>query len=155
MDNITCYSKTVIRKSVFIITFFLFLNLVVNAYGADHSTEVSGLLKDINHNICTNFDSDLNKMAAILDQEKTRQHITQTRVAYGMGDTPMDSAGYYLNYAAEAVAYQKVQDYTPKSLTSESAQESLDNLISSLTTLSGKVLRAKTEIRKALDYYEK
>lgn len=116
-------------------------------------SQVNQLLGTINQNVCNGFDNDLSKMAAILDEEKKRQNITSTRVAYGMGSTPMDQAEYYLNYAAEAVAYQRVQDYS-SSDSKASAQNSLSRLISSLTTLQGKVTRAKTEAKTALDYYE-
>lgn len=111
----------------------------------------------INQQVCNRFDVDIARMSAILEEEKSRQNITQTIVAYGRGDTPLDSAAYYLNYAAEAVAYQKVQDYTP-SLGQANPQNavniSANNLKSDLKILQGKILRAKTEVKKVLDYYE-
>lgn len=115
-------------------------------------------LNQINQTVCQRFDIDIAKMAAILEEEKSRQNITSNVVAFGMGNTPMDSAEYYLNYAQEAVAYQKIQDYTPQIGSGNYKQaltNSMNNLQSSLETVQGKILRAKTEVKKALDYYEK
>lgn len=97
-------------------------------------------------------------MAAILEEEKSRQHITSTTVAYGQGSTPLEEAEYYLNYAEEAVAYQKIQDYTPQIQSgnlSSGVQSSLNRLTSDLGVLQNKVLKAKLEINTALNYYEK
>lgn len=116
------------------------------------------LLKEINLQVCSRFDIDVAKMAAILEEEKARQHITATVVAYGQGDTPLDTAAYYVNFAAEAVAYQKIQDYTPqiqKNNLGKSVSISKANLKASLQTLQGKIIRAKKETQKAIDYYEK
>lgn len=115
-------------------------------------------LKDINQSVCTRFKVDIDKMAAIMEEEKSRQNITKTVVAYGQGNTPLDSAAYYLNYAAEALAYQKSQDYTPNISGGNLAggiNNSSRNLRNNLEVLQSKILRAKAEIRKALDYYEK
>ena len=118
--------------------------------------DADATIKTINQDVCIGFDTEVNKMAAILDEEKARQKVTATRVAYGQGDTPLDTAEYYLNYAEEAVAYQKIQDYTPSlSGSSYGVSESLDNLLGSLSVLQGKLLKAKTEINTALNYYEK
>lgn len=114
-------------------------------------------LKDINQRVCNRWENDLNKMAAILDEEKSRQKVTKTIVAYGQGNTPLDDAAYYLNYAAEALAYQKSQDYTPYISNSNLAaaiNNSSANLRSSLAVLQSKILRAKAEVKKAIDYYE-
>ena len=116
------------------------------------------LLKDINLKICAGFDADIAKMAAILDEEKSRQGVTQTVGAYGRGDTPLDTAAYYINYAAEAVAYQKIQDYTPQikeGSLKANFNFNLNTLVSDLKTVQEKILRAKTETKKALNYYEK
>ena len=116
------------------------------------------LIQTINQDICANFDQEINKMSAILEEEKRRQNINSTRVAYGSGNTPMDNAEYYLNYAEEAVAYQKIQDYTPQisgGHLSGGIQSSLNNLLSDLSVLQGKILKAKSEINNALNYYEK
>lgn len=115
-------------------------------------------LKDINQAVCARFQLDLDKMAAIMEELKSRQNVTKTIVAYGQGDTPLDTSAYYLNYAAEALAYQKIQDYTPSITGTNLAgaiTNSSNNLRSSLITLQNKILRAKQEIKKAVEYYEK
>jgi len=114
------------------------------------------LLNSINQKVCLGFDVETSRLAAILEEEKSRQNINKTIVAYGQGDTPMDQAAYYLNYAVEAVAYQKVQDYTPQigGNLKLGLNSSVNNLKSDLKTTQGKILRAKLEIKKALDYYE-
>ncbi len=111
-------------------------------------------LKEINLTLCARFQNDLNKLSAILDEEKSRQNITKTVVAYGQGDTPFDTAAYYLNYAAEALAYQQIQDYTPNISGGNlkgGINTSTSNLKSNLITLQGKIIRAKTEINKAIN----
>lgn len=115
-------------------------------------------LKEANRIACARFDVDINKMAAILDEEKRRQDITKTVVAYGQGNTPLDSAAYELNYAEEAVAYQKAQDYTPNISNGNLAaavQVSDNELKADLNMLRGKMLTAKLELNRALNYYEK
>lgn len=114
-------------------------------------------LKDVNHKICDRFDSDVAKMAAILEEEKRRQNITRTTVAYGQGNTPLDSAAYWLNYAAEAVAYQKSQDYTPNlsGNLKNGLINSENNLNNDLGMLRNKILKAKTEVGIAINHYEK
>lgn len=121
-------------------------------------TQADWELKNINQAVCDRFESDLDKMAAILDEEKSRQAVTKTVVAYGQGSTPLDSAAYSLNYAAEALAYQRSQDYTPNinstNLTG-AINNSSANLKSNLQILRTKILNAKAEIKKAVNYYEK
>jgi hypothetical protein len=116
------------------------------------------LLKETNLKVCDRFDVDVAKMAAILEEEKSRQGINKTVVAYGQGETPLDNAAYYVNFAAEAVAYQKIQDYTPQ-LNGNNPKTAVNlstaNLKSNLNTVQGKIIRAKQELKKALDYYEK
>ncbi len=102
----------------------------------------------INQKVLQRFDGDINNLSAILEELKTRQHVTKTVVAYGRGETPLDSAAYYLNFAAEASAYQKVQTYS-------SNQTGRSQLKSDLITLASKILRAKSEIKQALIFYEK
>lgn len=110
-------------------------------------------LNDLNQTICKRFDIDIARMGAILEEEKRRKGVTKTVVAYGQGSSPLDSAEYYLNYAAEAVAYQKIQDYTP-SITGGNLKggvsASLANLLSDQKILQGKVLRAKAQVLKTL-----
>lgn len=115
-------------------------------------------LYNINQIVCNRFATEINKMAAILEEEKTRLGVTQTVVAYGQGDTLLDSAAYSLNYAAEALAFQKAQDYTPDlqgTNLPQAVNNSAANLKGKLKTLQNKILQAKTAINKALDYYEK
>lgn len=115
-------------------------------------------LKETNQQVCSRFQIDLDKMAAIMDELKSRQNVTKTIVAYGQGDTQLDTAAYYLNYAAEALAYQKIQDYTPSISNSNLAGSitySSNNLKGSLRVLQSKILRAKQEVKKAIVIYEK
>lgn len=115
--------------------------------------EADQLLGEINQIVCDKFDINIARMSAILEEEKSRQNITDTVVAYGRGSTRLDSAAYYLNYAAEALAYQRIQDYTPsigqKSIKS-SVSSSSNKLKSDLKILQGKILRAKTEMKKVV-----
>lgn len=116
------------------------------------------MLKDINQKVTKRLDQDIEKLAAILEEEKSRQGVNNTIVAFGRGDSLLDSAAYYINFAHEAIAYQKIQDYTPN-LTSGNIDYalnlSLSNLKSNLKTLQNKMIKAKLELKKALEYYEK
>jgi hypothetical protein len=102
----------------------------------------------INQAVCLRFDSDVNKLSAILEEEKSRQNVTETIVAFGRGKTPLDSSAYYLNFAAEAIAYQKVQQY-------QNSLNGKSRLRSDLSVLASKIVRAKSEIKQALIFYEK
>lgn len=115
------------------------------------------MLKDLNQSECAKMDNDVNKMAAILEEEKRRQNVSKTTAAFGGLNSPLDSAEYYLTFAAEAVAYQKAQDYTPQISGNLSAgvNESINSLEANLNATQGKVITAKTYLQKALDYYEK
>ncbi len=115
------------------------------------------LLGDLNQSECQKFDNDINKMAAILDEEKRRQNVNKATAAFGGLNTPLDSAEYYLTYAEEAVAYQKIQDYTPQisGNLQSGVSGSINNLESDLNTTQTKVMTAKLKIQQALDYYEK
>ena len=115
------------------------------------------MLYDINQKVCLRFDEDLNKLSAILEELKERFNVTETVVAFGQGDTQLDSAAYWLNYAAEAVAYQKIQDYTPSlnlSNLSGSFTIQTNSLKGDLGVLRNKILRAKAEVKEAVDEYE-
>lgn len=120
--------------------------------------EATGELNGVNQTVCQRFDADIARMGAILEEEKKRQGITKAIVAYGQGNTPIDSAEYYVNYAEEAIAYQKIQDYTPN-ITGGNLKggitSSMANLNSDLGVLQNKVLNAKAQVKKALDYYNK
>lgn len=115
--------------------FILFLALIIPT-----TIFASSSLDQINQKICDRFEKDLNKMAAIMEEVRRRKGITETRVAFGGVDTPIKSADYWITYAAEALAYQRVQKYSTK-----------NDLHGSLEVLKGKVLKAKSEIGKALD----
>ena len=111
------------------------------------------MLYDINQLICSKFDGEVAKLTGILEELKSRAGVNETVVAYGQGDTPLDSAAYWVNWAQEAVAYQKIADYTPlisatnfiNPLISEQAQLKAD-----LRGLAGKIIKAKGEVAKAI-----
>jgi hypothetical protein len=113
------------------------------------------LLDNINQSVCNRFDVDAQRLAAIMEELKRRKGITSTRVAYGSGSTKIEQADYYVNFAAEAIAYQKSQNYTPTGITeknlSKPVSASMGQLRSDLQTLKGKVLRAKQEVQNALN----
>lgn len=94
----------------------------------------------INQKVCDRFEEDLNKMAGIMEEVRRRKGITETRVAFGGIDTPIKLADYQITYAAEALAYQRVQKYSSK-----------DSLRYSLEILKGKISQAKNEVGKALN----
>ena len=96
-------------------------------------------LDQVNQKVCTRFEEDVSRLAAIMDQLKERNGITETRVAFGGSDTPIKSADYWVNFAAEAIAFQRVQKYSSKS-----------QLKYGLETLKGKILTAKNAVGKAL-----
>lgn len=112
--------------------------------------QADGLLNDVNQKVSSRFDEDVAKLSAILEEIKERENVTKTTVAYGQGNSKLDNAAYWLNYAAEAVAYQKIQDYTPQIKGDASASNavliSINRLSSDLGGLKGKVLKAKNEL---------
>lgn len=95
---------------------------------------------DINQKVCSRFEGDIVKLAAIMEELRRRKGITETRVAFGGVDTQIKAADYWITSAAEAVAYQKAQKYSSKS-----------QLRGSLEVLRNKILKAKGEVRKALN----
>ncbi len=139
-------------------TFQANLNKIQNSKKRQAVINSDLTLQEINQTVCSRFQKDLDKMAAILDEEKRRQNVTKTIVAYGQGNTPFDSAAYQLNFAAEALAYQKAKDYTPNIGNNNllgAVNTNSSNLKSDLGVLQNKILNAKTAVKKALDYYEK
>lgn len=96
-------------------------------------------LNDINQKVCSRFEGDVLKLAAIMEEFRRRKGITETRVAFGGVDTPIKNADYWVTYAAEALAYQRSQKYS-----------STSQLRSSLEVLKNKILKAKGEVEKAL-----
>lgn len=134
------------------------LNKISDPSKKDKVTQADQMLYDINQKVCTRFDQDLTNLSAILEELKRRNHVTETVVAFGQGDTQIDTAAYWLNYAAEAVAYQKIQDYTPTlnlSNLAGSITNSTNELKGDLGMLKGKILRAKSEVKKAIEAYDK
>lgn len=115
------------------------------------------LLKQINLTVCSRFDDDIAKLTAILEEIKVRTNSegAATTVAYGEGDSQLDSAAYWLNFAQEAVAYQKSQDYTP-AINGDSSipgalTSSMNRLSGDLGGLRGKILKAKVEMLKVVN----
>lgn len=113
------------------------LRLVSLAQGQNDNGEV---LNQINQKVCDRFEGDLSKLAAIMEELRRRKGITETRVAFGGVDTVIKSADYQVTYAAEALAFQRAQKSSSQA-----------NLRNSLEVLKGKILKAKNEVRKALD----
>lgn len=97
-------------------------------------------LYDVNQKVCNRFEEDVSRLAAIMDELRDRKGITETRVAFGGSDTVVKQADYWINFAAEAIAYQRAQNYSSK-----------NNLRSSLQALAGKVLKAKSAVGEALN----
>lgn len=93
----------------------------------------------VNQKVTSRFEGDLVKMAAIMEELRRRKGITETRVAFGGIDTPIKAADYQITYAAEAIAFQKAQKFSSK-----------ENLKYSLQVLTNKILKAKSEVKKAL-----
>lgn len=121
------------NKWVFILSLIvLFLPLNVSA------TTIN--LDEVNQKVSNRFEADVVKLAAIMEELRRRNGITETRVAFGGVDTQIKAADYSITSAAEAVAYQKAQKY--------SSQNQLKN---SLLVLRNKILKAKGEVAKALD----
>ncbi len=115
-----------------VLSFFIFSNQV--------SANSSDLYSKINQKVCDRFEKDLVKMSSIMDELRRRKGITETRVAFGGIDTPIKSADYQITYAAEALAYQKAQKFSSK-----------QDLKYSLQVLANKILKAKAEVKKALN----
>lgn len=98
------------------------------------------ILNDVNQKVCSRFEGDMVKLAAIMEELRRRKGITETRVAFGGVDTQIKSADYWITSAAEAIAFQRAQKY------SSTAQ-----LRGSLEVLKNKILKAKGEVGKALN----
>lgn len=118
--------------------------------------QADSMLNEVNQKVSSRFDEDVAKLSAILEEVKERGNVTKTTVAYGQGDSKLDSAAYWVNYAAEAVAYQKIQDYTPQISGDSGASNAVLNRINKLSgdlgVLRGKVLKAKNELALVLKY---
>lgn len=133
------------------------LNKISDPIKKEKVRQADQMLYDINQKVCSRFDQDLTNLSAILEELKRRNGVTKTVVAFGQGDTQIDTAAYWLNYAAEANSYQKIQDYTPSpnlSNLSGSITYRMNGLKGDLGVLKNKIIRAKTEVKKAVDEYE-
>jgi len=104
------------------------------------NTPQADALYQINQKVCDRFEGDVLKLAAIMEELRRRKGITETRVAFGGVDTQIKSADYQITYVAEALAFQRAQKY--------SAESALRN---SLEVLKNKILKAKSEVGKALN----
>ncbi|OGE32909.1 hypothetical protein A3C59_01755 [Candidatus Daviesbacteria bacterium RIFCSPHIGHO2_02_FULL_36_13] len=96
-------------------------------------------LDEINQRVCLRFEEDLSRLAAIMEEVRRREGITETRVAFGGVDTAIESADYQITYAAEALAYQRARKHP-----------NLGSLKSNLEVLRNKILQAKREVSKVL-----
>lgn len=118
--------------------------------------EIDGLLYQTNQSVCDRFEKDILKMSAILQELRRRLDVEgkPTVVAFGAGRNEIEDAEYWVNWAAEAVAYQRIQDYTPRISTESSVgpaiKVSTTNLRSNLNGLAAKIIKAKGEVGQAL-----
>lgn len=119
--------------------FYLFLAAFILAISLISPAFAFTSLEEVNKKVCDRFEEDVSRLAAIMEEVRSRKGITETRVAFGGVDTPIKSADYWITYAAEAIAYQRAQKFSSKG-----------GLRSSLETLRGKVLKAKREVGNAL-----
>ena len=97
-------------------------------------------LDEVNQKVCNRFEEDTARLAGVMEELRRRKGITETRVAFGNVDTQIETADYWITYAAEAIAFQRSKQ-----------PQSEAGLRSQLQTLAGKVIRAKNEVRKALN----
>ncbi len=100
-----------------------------------------------NNKILARYDSKITALAATLEEIKRKQ-----------GESSLDQAEYWLNFAAEAVAYQKIADYTPNisgDASVEGAIKSQANILKSdIRGLLSKILKAKSYIDKYVTILE-
>ena len=120
-----------------ILIFFFLIFSPITIYAASQNLDL------VNQKVCDRFEGDVSKLAAIMEEKRTRIGITETRVAYGGSNTPVKNADYWVNFAAEAIAYQRAQKYSSSS-----------QLRFSLEGLRNKILTAKLSVGKALDSNE-
>ena len=123
--------------SLLLVLLILFPPLIPTKIHAQNtSTNVFYL---INQKVCDRFEEDTVRLSAIMEELRSRQGITETRVAYGNVDTPIERADYWVTYGAEAIAFQRAKKYSSKNA-----------LKSDLVILQNKILRAKGEVKKVL-----
>ena len=123
-----------ITKIILIITMVLFLCSPVSVMASGKP------LDQVNQTVCDRFEVDVSRMAGIMDELRARKGITATRVAYGGINTPIENADYWVNFAAEAIAYQRAHTYS-----------SASSLRSDLEVLVSKDLKAKAQVGLALN----
>ncbi len=113
------------------------------------------VLYQINQDVCFRFEEDLNKLAAIMEEVRAREGVLETRVAYGNVNTKIEQADYQINFAAEALAYQKAQSYTPYSVSENNIKNSFlgskNRLESDLNILANKILAAKQQVKVVIN----
>lgn len=130
------------------------INQIKNPVKKDSILKADQELYDVNLKIANRFEVDAFKLASIMDEYKRRKAINETRVAYGNVNTPVEQADYWVNFAAEAVAYQKIQDYTPYGISetnmSEPINSSISRMKSDFSVLRGKILKAKSQVEGVL-----
>ncbi|MBI2601016.1 hypothetical protein HYW42_03620 [Candidatus Daviesbacteria bacterium] len=120
------------------ITILIFITVITIIFPTPLFAQTN--ISDVNQKVCNRFEDDVRKLAAIMEELRRRKGITETRVAFGGIDNQIESADYWITYAAEAVAFQRAQKYS-----------SSNQLRYSLETLKTKILKAKNEARKALN----
>lgn len=120
-------------KALYILLFLLMFIFVPPVFGFT-------TLDAVNQKVCTRFEEDVSRLAAIMEEVRDRKGIVETRVAFGGIDDAIKSADYQITYAAEAIAFQRAQKYSTEK-----------QLRSQLEVLRGKVLKAKVQVGKALD----
>lgn len=125
-------------KKFILLVGILAIFLPVSVFAVTTQTEALDL---VNQKVSSRFEADVVKLAAIMEELRRRKGITETRVAFGGIDSQIKSADYWVTYGAEALAYQRAQKYSSK-----------NELRSSLEVLKNKILKAKGEVGKALNY---
>lgn len=123
-------------KKVVLLVVILVIFLPVSVFA---SVPQADALYQINQKVCSRFEDDVSRLAAIMEEIRSRKGIKETRVAFGGIDDQIKSADYWVTYAAEAIAYQRAQKFS-----------SAGELRGSLEALKGKVLKAKAEVAKAI-----
>ena len=120
------------RKWIFSLVIVLFLS--------PSAVFASLSLDQVNQKVCSRFEEDVSRMAGIMEEVRARKGIKETRVAFGGIDDQIKSADYQITYVAEAIAYQRAQKFSSK-----------NELRYSLEDLRQKILRAKSEVGRAIN----
>lgn len=111
--------------------------------------EADWAIKEINQSVTRRYDGDMAILAGIVSELEQRADRQKRENPF------LENALYWVTFAHEAVAYQKIQDYTPN-LSGNSPlaaiKSSSNRLRGDLNTLKGKILKAKTMVKKAVNY---